>query len=48
MVEGTPDTGGIGDMKGAYTRAFVGLVALAAVAAQLGTIVWGNHIIWGD
>jgi hypothetical protein len=35
-------------MKHLYSRSFVGFVALAALASQLGTILWGTHIIWGD
>lgn len=35
-------------MKHLYIRSVFVAAVVVAAAAQLGTIVWGNHIIWGD
>jgi hypothetical protein len=29
-------------------RALLAFVTLAVIASQLGTVVWGNGIIWGS
>jgi hypothetical protein len=35
-------------MRSLRTRAFILAVSLTLVAGQLGTVVWGNRIVWGD